>query len=96
VPELISRRVTPVAAAIVIVGLTGSCKPRAGSETATGRTDTAAMTMDSSSTMAGGMSDTAGAGGKLSDANIVALLDEANMAIALRAPTRLPRPPAPT
>jgi putative membrane protein len=36
--------------------------------------------MDSSSTMAGGMSDTAGAGGKLSDANIVALLDEANMA----------------
>ena len=76
-PGLISRRAAPAAAAILLLGISAACKPR--SETATGRTDTTSMTMDTSSAMAG--RDTSSMGSAtLSDANIVALLDEANMA----------------
>jgi putative membrane protein len=76
-PGLISRRAAPAAAAILFLGISAGCKPR--SETAAGRSDTTSMTMDTSSAMAG--RDTgAMESGNLSDANIVALLDEANMA----------------
>ena len=83
-PGLISRRAAPAAAGILILSLAISCKGREGSDTAAGRTDTStsSMSMDSSSAMAS--HDTSAmapsASGGLSDANIVALLDEANMA----------------
>jgi putative membrane protein len=77
------RRVAPCGAAILVVSLAGACKGRGGSETAAGRADTSSMSMDTSSAMAS--RDTAAtasnaASGGLTDANIVALLDEANMA----------------
>jgi putative membrane protein len=81
-PGFISRPVGHAVAAILIVGVAGGCKGRQGAESATGRSDTGAMAMDTMSSMSN--RDTAAAGaqasGNLSDANIVALLDEANMA----------------
>ena len=82
-PGMISRRAAPAAAGIMILGLAISCKGRQGTDTAAGRSDTSSMSaMDTSSAMS--RSDTtagaATAAGGLSDANIVALLDEANMA----------------
>ena len=81
-PGFISRPIGRAVTAILIVGVAGGCKARQGSESATGRSDSGAMAMDSTSSMSG--RDTAAAGsqaaGSLSDANIVALLDEANMA----------------
>jgi putative membrane protein len=80
VRDLISRRAAPAAAAILILGLASGCKSRSGSDTAT-RTDSSTMAADTSSSSSMASSDTAAAaGGNLSDANIVALLDEANMA----------------
>lgn len=64
--------------AIAIVLAAAGCKSR--EETAASRSGEAATSADSAMTMAGGETDTTGAAGGLSDANIVALLDEANMA----------------
>lgn len=79
-PGLISRRAAHAAAAtILFLGVAAGCKPR--SETAATRTDTTTgMAMDTSSTMAGRETTGTSSTGTLSDANIVALLDEANMA----------------
>jgi putative membrane protein len=80
-PSLISQRSAIALAAMCWLSLAAACN-RERAETATGRTDTSSMAMDTSSRMAA--RDTAGAAqagsATLSDANIVALLDEANMA----------------
>jgi putative membrane protein len=80
-PGFIPRPIGHAVAAILIVGVAAGCKSRQGSETAAGRSDTGTMAMDTMSNMSS--RDTAAgaqASGTLSDANIVALLDEANMA----------------
>ena len=81
---LISRRAAPAAAGILILSLAISCKGRQSTDTAAaGRTDTSSMSMDTSSAMSSHDSTAAASAsalGGLSDANIVALLDEANMA----------------
>jgi putative membrane protein len=76
VPGLIPRRALAAAVSILILG-SSACQRREGANTASGAPDTAGG-------MTTGTADTAQArpaeAGKLSDANIVALLDEANMA----------------
>src|SRR3954449_10048 len=77
-----SWRQSPTAAAAVILMLVAGCKSR-NSETAAGTSDTSMSSMSGTDTSSMASSDTghmASAGGGLSDANIVALLDEANMA----------------
>ncbi|HEU5305231.1 MAG TPA: DUF4142 domain-containing protein [Gemmatimonadales bacterium] len=65
-----------VAASVLLVSL-GSCKPREDAGTASGAVDRAVA----GDTMAAApASDSAGQAGRLTDANIVALLDEANAA----------------
>lgn len=78
-PGLISRRAAP-AAGILILSLAISCKGRQNTDTATGRTDTSSMSAMDTSTAMSRSDTTSTASGGLSDANIVALLDEANMA----------------
>src|SRR3954463_13645579 len=66
----------------MVLMLVAGCKPK-NSETAAGASDTSMSSMSGTDTSAMASSDTghmASAGGGLSDANIVALLDEANMA----------------
>jgi len=77
-----SWRQSPTAAAAVILMLVAGCKSR-NSETAAGTSDTSMSSMSGTDTSSMASSDTghmASAAGGLSDANIVALLDEANMA----------------
>jgi putative membrane protein len=77
-----SWRRTPAAAAAMVLMLVTGCKSR-NSETAAGTSDTSMSSMSATDTSSMASSDTgrmASAGGGLSDANIVALLDEANMA----------------
>src|SRR3954467_2212212 len=77
-----SWRQSPTAAAAVVLMLVAGCKSR-NSETAAGTSDTSMSSMSATDTSSMASSDTgrmASAGGGLSDANIVALLDEANMA----------------
>jgi putative membrane protein len=85
-----------VAAAILLVGAAGSCKGRQGSDMAAGRSDTGTMSgMRSDTGSAMSRDTTSGAAatssGTLSDANIVALLDEANMADSATAAYALTR-----
>jgi predicted outer membrane protein len=96
-PGLTARRAASVAAAILLVGAAGSCKGRQGSDMAAGRSDTGTMSgmrSDTGSAMSS-RDTTSGAAatssGTLSDANIVFLLDEANMADSATAAYALPR-----
>jgi putative membrane protein len=96
-PGLTARRAAAVAAAILLVGAAGSCKGRQGSDMAAGRSDTGTMSgmrSDTGSAMSSrdttsGMAATSS--GTLSDANIVFLLDEANMADSATAAYALTR-----
>jgi putative membrane protein len=95
-PGLTARRAASVAAAILLVGAAGSCKGRQGSDMAAGRSDTGTMSgmrSDTGSAMSSRdtTSGAATSSGTLSDANIVALLDEANMADSATAAYALPR-----
>lgn len=66
-------RYTSLGVAVLLLGL-GGCKPRQNGATTSGAADTAGTAQPA-------MTDTAGeTGERLADANIVALLDEANMA----------------
>lgn len=66
-------RYTILGVAVLLLGL-GGCKPRQNGATTSGAADTAGMAQPA-------MTDTAGeTGERLADANIVALLDEVNMA----------------